>query len=317
MKPLFFFSYIMRAMLIPLRSLRREFRVWRTCRKLSELYKAGLPCYVQRAACWLVTRRLPEDIKPAIDLVEEIRDKLRSRGTERFQTYFSPETFSEQAVVTMERTAPGEVVSFTAEQLAQTISVDPVRGTFLHLCAKDKKARVVLELGACAGISGCYLGLAPNVQSFVTVEASSSLAALARDNLKAAGVRQATVINSLFDDALDKDLPFLLKERIDFAWIDGHHERIATLRYMFKILPSMKQNGIMLFDDIYWSADMLRAWREIETQEQFSDVIDCGICGIAIVGDGNQARPKKWDLTPLIAPAGIKPGDPQKIRDQA
>ena len=60
-------------------------------------------------------------------------------------------------------------------------------------------------------------------------------------------------------------LPKLLEEisPIDFAFIDGHHDREATLSYFKQILPFMAKGGVMLFDDIAWSDGMREAWREI------------------------------------------------------
>jgi predicted O-methyltransferase YrrM len=50
---------------------------------------------------------------------------------------------------------------------------------------------------------------------------------------------------------------------IDFVFVDGHHEQQATEDYCRQLLPHMQKQGVMVFDDIRWSPQMLQAWKQI------------------------------------------------------
>ena len=47
------------------------------------------------------------------------------------------------------------------------------------------------------------------------------------------------------------------------VYIDGDHTYEAATRYFEKLLPLAKDHNVFVFDDIYWSEDMTRAWNEI------------------------------------------------------
>src|SRR6185312_4343070 len=112
-----------------------------------------------------------------------------------------------------------------------------------------------LELGACAGISAIYLSSAPQMKSLITVEGSAPLAGLAAESLQP--FSHARVVNALFDDAIDAELPGV---KLDLAYIDGHHEKVATIHYFNKIRPYLQPGAVVIFDDVSWSRDMREAW---------------------------------------------------------
>ena len=86
---------------------------------------------------------------------------------------------------------------------------------------------------------------------------------------------------SIFDAALDQILPNLA-QTIDVTYIDGNHEKRATLDYFERLKPHLSQNGIVLFDDIHWTTDMEEAWQMITQCHGFSYTIDLGRIGLGI-----------------------------------
>jgi hypothetical protein len=48
--------------------------------------------------------------------------------------------------------------------------------------------------------------------------------------------------------------------------------------------------GIVIFDDLYWSGDMNRAWREIAASPRYSLTIDYGTKGVAAIDRRGSAR---------------------------
>ena len=62
-------------------------------------------------------------------------------------------------------------------------------------------------------------------------------------------------------------LPFLL-------YIDGNHTYEATIKYFELALTKKDENTVIIFDDIYWSAGMTKAWQEIKNKKEVLLSID-------------------------------------------
>ena len=64
------------------------------------------------------------------------------------------------------------------------------------------------------------------------------------------------------------------------AYIDGNHHLRPTMRYFEMVRDSMRA-GVVIFDDIRWSDEMVEAWSEIVGQH--SQTIDLGWIGLAAI----------------------------------
>jgi hypothetical protein len=135
------------------------------------------------------------------------------------------------------------------------------------------------------------------MEEFISIEGSAELATHARESINSVSA-DAIVVNALFDDALDDLLPNGLSN-IGYAWIDGHHERLATMHYLDRLIPVLERGAVVLFDDISWSPDMRHCWQELAGRLGFSHTIDLGKLGIGM-WDGDDTLPRKWDLRSLI-----------------
>jgi len=63
-------------------------------------------------------------------------------------------------------------------------------------------------------------------------------------------------------------------------FVDGNHTYKATVRY-FNAFKGIHCNSIiMIFDDINWSNDMLRAWKKIRNSSNTGIIIDLYRMGI-------------------------------------
>lgn len=194
----------------------------------------------------------------------------------------------------------GKVLPLSFEQAART-GVARKWGEFLHLLARG----TVLELGSCAGISGSYL--ATGCERLITVEGSPSLAALAQETIGRISDR-ATVVNALFDDAIDDLLD--AGQPIDLAFIDGHHEKVATIHYFDRLYPLLLSGSVVVFDDIYWSDDMQDAWQELSHRTEFATAVNLGKLGVCVVGNGPPTQ-----VNASLATGRWKPGTPWGWQD--
>lgn len=200
------------------------------------------------------------------------------------------------------RPGHGKVMPFTMERVART-GKDERWGTFLHLLAYEVEG-TFLELGACAGISSSYLASAPSCKQLLTIEGAPALAQLARETTSAVAPDRVEVITGLFDDVLDKLLPDLENRGIDFAFIDGHHERVATLHYFERIKTALRPGAMVVFDDISWSADMRAMWDQVALQDGVLHAADFGPIGV-IIYDPSSSAPVYWNFQPIIGRRGI------------
>ncbi len=121
--------------------------------------------------------------------------------------------------------------------------------------------KAILELGTCCGFSSAYMSFFAPESRIWTIEGSENLAKIAKENHKFFGLSNIEVCVGRFDLIL----PQLLEKiaPLDFIFIDGHHDRDATLEYFRKLLPFVRGGGALLFDDIGWSDGMREAWQRI------------------------------------------------------
>lgn len=265
-----------------LKALKNKLSLPSRLNEIKVLKEKGYPTYLEGPLKYLATGKLVDDEDKEIEeRVESLRRAMLLKK-QSIPIFYSPKPKSAGEVATPEmRPEHGEVKDYSMEEIANRASIAPYWGKFLYLISKASEAKTVIEFGACAGISGSYLAAAPSVKRFITIEASKELAAIAEANIKQLNPK-AEVYNELFDDALDHLLPGLKESGIDLAWIDGHHEKIATIHYFQRIKPYLNKGAVVLFDDISWSADMREAWDELSQTKGFSFTLDLktakGLC---------------------------------------
>lgn len=168
---------------------------------------------------------------------------------------------------TKEQMEKGVVVQVTLKNLA-SIGVKKEKAQVIYQIFAKLNPKTILELGTCCGFSSSYMSFFAPEAKIWTLEGSPNVAQIARENHQYFNLKNIEVLTSRFD----RILPKLLQEikPIDFTFIDGHHEREATLAYFRQILPFMQRGGVMLFDDITWSEGMKEAWREIVASKAYA-----------------------------------------------
>ena len=269
------------------RLLNRSFRLVVTL-------SSGLPKELRVPAGFLLLRWVDPAARRVRLAVESRRAEIASREGS-VAVWYSPEPGSAELVEDVDR-PPGKVFDVTFAHIAQT-GKNAMWGTFLYLLARRIKARKVLELGSCAGLSAMYMASAETVESLVTVEGSGSLAGVARETL--APFKNVRVNNQTFDECFAQ-LKAEGAQGFDIVFIDGHHESTATLRYLEQSLPLVSDGGLLIFDDVSWSDDMRSAWDRIRHQDIFDHAVDFGVLGICRLRKQVNGRlprsPTQWDL---------------------
>ena len=110
------------------------------------------------------------------------------------------------------------------------------------------------------------------------MEGSKNVSAIAEENFKKLGLQNIKLIQGNFDDTL----PDLLSQvqKVDLAYVDGNHRKAPTLQYFHQFLQKANDQSIFIFDDIYWSAEMEEAWKEIQQHPSVTLTIDLFFIGI-------------------------------------
>jgi predicted O-methyltransferase YrrM len=280
-------------------------RLYRRCaapfglRALDDMLGNGFPARLGPPLRFLFTQELPGEAMAIAARIEEMRAAI-SRRPDTYRFEYSPTTLGmvrwpDHASHLPSHRAAGPVIP--SRRLATVFSVPRHWGLFLHLCADAFAARAILEVGACLGISGAYLASARQRARFITIEGSPAIAQIAEATL-ATVTDRAEVIRAPFDTGLDEALARFAREQlaIDVAFIDGHHEEAATLRYVETVIPRLSRNAVLILDDIHLTPGMERAWQRLARTSGIAAAVDVGRFGL-LVWNGGDTAGTRYDLS--------------------
>lgn len=161
-------------------------------------------------------------------------------------------------------------------------ATSPQLGRLMYRLVRVARPSHLLELGTCLGISAAYqlAGIQHNqLGHLTTLEGAPALAQLSHEQLADLGQDRFEVIEGRFADTL----PNLLAQHSGWDWvfIDGHHDPEATLKYFNMIYPKLEQPALVIFDDVNWSAGMIRFWQECKKDLRIHawwDLLKWGVC---------------------------------------
>ena len=252
-------------------------------RALDRALASGLPDRLERPLRWLLGDRPdPAEVEVAARIESRRAALAGGRATYRYVRSESPLGFVRWPVLAE---GDGDVRD---DWLATAASVPRRWGIFLRRCAAAGQARTVVELGAGLGLSGAYLASAPTVERFVAVEGSPDLAAVARATY--AGVTgRARVVEGFFADVL----PTLLRELaapVDLLYVDGHHDRAATLHYVEAVVPHLSPAATVVLDDVALYEEMRAAWGVLLELDGPAATVHLGRMGVLAWEPHSRAR---------------------------
>lgn len=172
--------------------------------------------------------------------------------------------------------------------LASKASIPERYGIVLYRLVKHFKPAVILELGTCLGLGTTYLAAGAPISAVTTLEGSRTLAEYAVNNFAELKLNNIQSIQGNFDDTIGAVLDDLAQ--IDLAFVDGNHRYEPTMRYFHMLMEKANENTILIFDDIYWSTEMTRAWQEIKKDPRITLTIDIYRFGIAFMQHDKLAK---------------------------
>ena len=179
--------------------------------------------------------------------------------------------------------------------IAKASLTSPFYCRILFKIVNQYQPKTILELGTSLGLTTLYLAHANPKASVFTFEGCPNLSQLARDNFE----RMKTGNIELITGEFGETLPLFLQntDSLDLAFIDGNHRKAPTLQYFEWCLAKSNENTIFVFDDIYWSDEMVQAWKEIKRHPATRLSIDLFYMGVVFLRK-EQKTPEHFKLSP-------------------
>ena len=163
---------------------------------------------------------------------------------------------------------PGEIPTGVREmrlnEWAMRSSIPHIYGAFLFLLISRIKFARVLELGTGLGISTLYLlqAIRKTKGCFIDTIESWPLVIKEHNRVFAPFNRDKyQVING----QIERVLPNLMYKipKYDFVFDDANHQYEPVKRDIKMIMESLPENGLVALDDINWSSQMTKAWKDV------------------------------------------------------
>ena len=221
-------------------------------------------------------------------LVDEIIYDFHAKGDYNDIEKLRSRLLHDNRIVNVTDLGAGSYLNNRKQKPVKTIArnaLKPARlAQLIYRLARHFEPSRIVELGTCLGITTAYLAKAAPIARVTSIEGCPETAAVAAENLSHLNIQNVELQVGNFDELL----PGLIHqaEALDFVFIDGNHRKDATLNYFKWCLPKLSENGIMIFDDIYWSKGMKEAWQEIKAHPNVTVTIDLFWIGLVFIRPG-------------------------------
>lgn len=157
-------------------------------------------------------------------------------------------------------------------------------GQFLFKTILYFKPKYIFELGTSLGITTLYLAKANTTSTVITFEGCPELSEIAANHFEKLQADNIRSIPGNIDLTLIKNIEFF--SQTDLVFFDANHRHHSTKDYFKACLSKVNENSIFIFDDIHWSTDMERAWKEIKDDPAVTLSIDFFFLGIVFFRKG-------------------------------
>ena len=201
-------------------------------------------------------------------------DKTIHPEYEQLKSYRS-NLLKSDAFISVEDFGAGSTVFKSNERkvadLTKVAGASKSESELLYRIARYFNPKSVLELGTSLGISTYTISSAVPDENVITVEGSKSIFEWNKQNTSKYNLENTEFVNALFDDYL-KELDS--SKHFDFIYIDGNHTYEATIKYFEILKKHTHKDSVIIFDDIHWSEEMDKAWKEIVADKDVTLSID-------------------------------------------
>jgi predicted O-methyltransferase YrrM len=164
--------------------------------------------------------------------------------------------------------------------LVKHASITSRQGALLYRLCHWYRPRLILEFGSGLGISTAYLTAgSPDAQT-ATIEGSPEKHAYAVDHFPERLSSRVEFVQGGFDDHFEMMYNRAGERTVIF--IDGDHRYRPTVDKVRAFLNKELAETMIILDDIYWSAEMEKAWEVCLNDERVDLSLDLFHLGILI-----------------------------------
>lgn len=173
------------------------------------------------------------------------------------------------------------------KEIVKSSAVSARYGKMLHYLADYFRPEFIIELGTSAGISTSYLASANPLTKVFTIEGDSNIAQIAGKTFDELNIKNIEQITGTFENAL-QHVMMRISGRL-LVFIDGNHQYNCVLDY-FQRVKMHSGECLIIFDDIRWSDDMLKAWSKIRSDPSVKISMDLFFMGIVLLNANIQKQ---------------------------
>jgi len=164
----------------------------------------------------------------------------------------------------------------TISEIAKKSAISHREAKLIINLSRHLNPKTILELGTSTGISTHAFRIGAPGAEITTIEGCTALSKYISENYANA---KTHYISSTFEDFFEQHKS--KNTSWDLIYIDGNHTFEATLNYYQQIKERhIHKDSCVIFDDIYWSKGMLKAWQQIISDEAITLSIDLFYMGI-------------------------------------
>lgn len=158
--------------------------------------------------------------------------------------------------------------------IAKNVGISPKRAALLYRITHYFKPTTMLEIGTSLGLATSALHLGNPEATLMTLEGCPNTLAVAKEHFQQNGfaLENISFINTEFAASLQN--PTITTQKFGLIYFDGNHSKQATLNYFNLLLPTITNDTVWIFDDIYWNQGMAEAWQEIKRDKNVTISID-------------------------------------------
>ncbi len=169
--------------------------------------------------------------------------------------------------------------------IAKNAGISSKRARLLNRLVRYLQVEQALELGTSLGIGTAAMATG-NQTRVLSVEGCPQTAAVAQKQFREFRLGNIDLKTASFEQVLEEISPGFGQgndedrgtrenpSRFDMVYLDGNHQKQATLDYFECLLPAAHNDTVFIFDDIHWSKDMEEAWEEIKKHPRVRVSID-------------------------------------------
>ena len=161
-------------------------------------------------------------------------------------------------------------------KMAKTSGITYKRAKLLLRLVNYLDAKNILELGTSLGLATSALRLGNKQAQITTIEGCPETVKIAQEQFNNYHLDKIDLKNATFENIL----PQLTSNQYDLVYIDGNHQKEATINYFETLLPTATNETVFIFDDIHWSEGMTEAWESIKNHPKVTVSIDTFFWGI-------------------------------------